>query len=222
MLQATSERPVGILLVDDHPLVRESLLSLIHQHPDLRVCGEVESVPEALACLKKIAPDVALVDISLKGSSGLELIKQMREIHPEIAVIVLSMHEERHYAERAIRAGARGYIMKSETTKRIIAAIREVLAGKLAVSQEVANLFAERYLDDDGEFTTVAEKLSNRELEVFRLLGQGVDTRGIAELLHISFKTVHAYCARIKEKLRLANATELLREAVRWTEGNVS
>jgi DNA-binding NarL/FixJ family response regulator len=216
------ERRIDILVVDDHPLVRESLLNLIHQQPDLRVSGEADNVQDALALIKKTRPAVAIVDISLKGSSGLELIHKILEFDPKIATIVLSMHEERHYAERAIRAGARGYVTKSETPKRIIAAIREVLAGKLGVSQDVANLFARRYFESDGKTLTITEKLSNRELEVFRLLGEGVDTHGIAEALHISFKTVHAYCARIKEKLDLANATELLREAVRWTEGSVS
>jgi DNA-binding NarL/FixJ family response regulator len=132
------------------------------------------------------------------------------------------MHDERHYAERAIRAGARGYVMKRETTKKIIAAIHQVLSGKLGVSEEVAALFAERFVDNKPRTWTPVEELSDRELEVFRLLGQGLDTRTVANRLQISIKTVQAYCARIKDKLNLANATELLREAIRWNETNAA
>ena len=148
--------------------------------------------------------------------------KAMRTAHPDVAVIVLSMHDERHYAERAIRAGARGYVMKRETTKKIIAAIHQVLSGKLGVSEEVAALFAERFVDNKPRTWTPVEELSDRELEVFRLLGQGLDTRTVANRLQISIKTVQAYCARIKDKLNLANATELLREAIRWNESNAA
>jgi len=210
-----------ILLVDDHPLVREWLASLINQQPDLVVCGEAESAQEALGYLGTLSPDLAIVDLSLKEGSGLELIKTMRVAHPDVAIIVLSMHDEKHYAERAIRAGARGYVMKRETTKKIIAAINQVRSGKLGVSEEVAALFAERFVDNHPRSRTPVEELSDRELEVFRLLGQGMDTRSVATNLHISIKTVQAYCARIKDKLDLANATELLREAVRWSESGV-
>jgi DNA-binding NarL/FixJ family response regulator len=207
-----------ILLVDDHPLVREWLASLINQQHDLVVCGEASTAQEALGYLDAESPDLAIVDLSLKESSGLELIKTMRSTHPAVAVIVLSMHDEKHYAERAIRAGARGYVMKRETTKKIIAAIQQVRSGKLGVSDEVAAVFAERFVDSRRRSGTPVEELSDRELEVFRLLGQGLDTRSVANSLHISIKTVQAYCARIKDKLNLANATELLREAVRWSE----
>jgi DNA-binding NarL/FixJ family response regulator len=214
------EKKSKILLVDDHPLVREWLASLINQQPDLAVCGEAESLQEALDYLGSGSADLAIVDISLKESSGLELIKAMRSFHPAVNIIVLSMHDERHYAERAIRAGARGYVMKRETTKKIIAAIHQVLAGKLGVSEEVAALFAERFVDNKPRSRMPVEELSDRELEVFRLLGQGLDTRSVANRLQISIKTVQAYCARIKDKLNLANATELLREAIRWSESN--
>jgi DNA-binding NarL/FixJ family response regulator len=209
-----------ILLVDDHPLVREWLASLINQQPDLVICGEAGSAPEALGYLNSQALDLAIVDLSLKESSGLELIKTIRSLHPTVAVIVLSMHDEKHYAERAIRAGARGYVMKRETTKKIIAAIQQVRSGKLGISDEVAALFAERFVDNRPRSGTPVEELSDRELEVFRLLGQGLDTRSVANSLHISIKTVQAYCARIKDKLNLANATELLREAIRWSESS--
>lgn len=215
-----SEAKCRILLVDDHPLVREWLASLINQQPDLTVCGEAESVQETLNYLARETPDLAIVDISLKDSSGLDLIKTIKATHPDVAVVVLSMHDERHYAERAIRAGARGYVMKRETTKKIISAIHQVLAGKLGVSEEVEALFAEKFIGGGTRSGTPVEELSDRELEVFRLLGQGLDTRSVANRLEISIKTVQAYCARIKDKLNLANATELLREAIRWNESD--
>jgi DNA-binding NarL/FixJ family response regulator len=214
---------IKIILVDDHPLVREWLTNLIHQQPDLMVCGEAETAPAALQIIATTKPDVAIVDISLKDSSGIELIKNIKASHPHVAVIVLSMHDEQLYAERALRAGARGYIMKRETTKKVIAAIRLVLAGKLYLSERLASLFAEKFVD--GNAPTVSspiEQLSDRELEVFQLLGEGYETRQIAESLRVSMKTIQVYCARIKEKLKLANATELLREAIRWNESRTS
>jgi DNA-binding NarL/FixJ family response regulator len=220
MIRTMSEEKAKILLVDDHPLVREWLATLINQQPDLSICGEAESVQEALDYLRTASPDLAIVDLSLKDSSGLELIKTMKSLHPGVGVIVLSMHDENHYAERAIRAGARGYVTKRETTKKIITAIHQVLAGKLGVSEEVAALFAEKFVDRRARMDSPMAELSDRELEVFRLLGKGLDTRTVASRLQISIKTVQAYCARIKEKLNLANATELLREAVRWSESN--
>jgi DNA-binding NarL/FixJ family response regulator len=212
-----------IIIVDDHPLVREWLTNLIHQQPDLIVAGEAETAPEALQIIAATKPDVAIVDISLKGGSGIELIKNLKTSHPRVAVIVLSMHDEQLYAERALRAGARGYIMKRETTKKVITAIRRVLEGKLYLSERLASRFAEKFVD--GNSTTVnspIEQLSDRELEVFQMLGEGCETRQIAEAMHVSMKTIQAYCARIKEKLKLANATELLREAIRWNESRSS
>lgn len=206
-----------IFLVDDHPLVREWLTNLIHQQPDLLVCGEAESAPQALEAVAKSRPEIAIVDISLKNGSGIELIKNIRTVAPEVAVIVLSMHDESLYAERALRAGARGYIMKRETAKKVIAAIRQVLQGKLYLSDAMRAHFAEKFVGGDPPSTSLPiGQLSDRELEVFQLLGQGYETRQIAVSLNISMKTVQAFCARIKEKLSLASATELLREAVRW------
>ena len=205
-----------LFLVDDHPLVREWLSNLIHQQPDLTVCGEAESVPDALEGIARSTPDIAIVDISLKGGSGLELIKSIRALRPAVAVVVLSMHEEALYAERALRAGARGYIMKRETAKRIIIAIRQVLQGKLYVSEKLTEAFAEKFLEGHVPTSPSIEQLSDRELEVFQLFGQGYETRQIAEMLHVSMKTVQAFCARIKEKLKFGGAAELLREAIRW------
>lgn len=212
-----------IFLVDDHPLVREWLTNLIHQQHDLSVCGEAETAPEALEAIPKLKPEVAIVDISLKSGSGIELIKNLKTMQPRVAVIVLSMHDEELYAERALRAGARGYIMKRETAKKVIAAIRHVLEGKLYLSERLTAMFAEKFVDAGAATVSPSvAQLSDRELEVFQLLGQGYETRQIAESLSISMKTVQAFCARIKEKLKLASATELLREAIRWHEGQQS
>jgi DNA-binding NarL/FixJ family response regulator len=210
-----------IFLVDDHPLVREWLTNLIHQQPDLVVCGESEDAPDALQQISAIKPDVAIVDISIKQGSGIELIKNLKAGHPDLAMIVLSMHDERLYAERALRAGARGYIMKSETAKKVITAIRQVLAGKIYMSESITAAFAEKFVD--GRLPSggsLVEKLSDRELEVFQLLGKGYETRQVAEMMMVSMKTVQAHCAHIKEKLKLTNAAELLREAVRWQENH--
>jgi DNA-binding NarL/FixJ family response regulator len=208
-----------VFLVDDHPLVREWLTNLINQQANLTVCGEAESGPEAWEKIVALRPDVAIVDISLKDSSGIELIKDLRQACPEVAVLVLSMHEEAHYAERALRAGARGYVMKRETTRKVIAAVNDVLQGRLAMSEAVAAAMATQFVQGKTlSSRSPVEQLSDRELEVFELLGQGRTTRQIAETLRVSLKTVQAYCARIKEKLNLGSATELLREAVRWHE----
>ena len=208
-----------VFLVDDHPLVREWLTNLINQQPDLVVCGETESAPQALDAIRLRKPDVAIVDISLKDSSGMELIKDLKALHPEVVVLVLSMHDESHYAERALRAGARGYIMKRETTRKVIDAIRRVLDGKLYVSDRVSQSLASQLVEGKkaGPSSPV-EQLSDRELEVFEMLGQGLGTRQIAESLRVSVKTVQAYCARMKDKMDLHSATELLREAIRWNE----
>ena len=210
---------IKIILVDDHPLVREGLVNLISQQPDFEVCGEAGSEPQALELIGSVQPSVAIVDISLENGSGIELIKSIKAIHPNVTVLVLSMHDESLYAERALRAGARGYIMKREAAKKVIQGIRCVLAGQLYVSDKIAAMMAEKFVD--GRLTATAspvEQLSNRELEVFELLGRGYNTRQIADHLHVGFKTIQAYCARIKEKLNLANVNELLREAVRWCE----
>jgi DNA-binding NarL/FixJ family response regulator len=219
MTPDTASQPKRVFLVDDHPLVREWLTNLVNQQPGLKVCGEAESGPEAREKILALRPDVAIVDISLKDSSGIELIKDLKQGCPEVAVLVLSMHEESHYAERALRAGARGYVMKRETTKKVIAAINQVLAGRLCVSEAVTAAMAAQFVQGKTLAThSPVEQLSDRELEVFELLGQGRTTRQIAETLRVSLKTVQAYCARVKEKLSLGSATELLREAVRWHE----
>jgi DNA-binding NarL/FixJ family response regulator len=209
----------NVLLVDDHPLVREWLATLINQQADLQVCGEADCAPKALQMIGVVNPDIAIVDISMEGGSGIELIKNIKSSYPKVMVIVLSMHDEALYAERALRAGARGYIMKREATKGVLQAIRCVLGGKLYLSDKMAMMLTEKFVDGRPSAPgPVIEKLSDRELEVFQLLGRGYSTRRIAEELHVSFKTVQAFCARIKEKLGLLSATELLLEAARWQD----
>ncbi|HEY6579053.1 MAG TPA: response regulator transcription factor [Rhizomicrobium sp.] len=208
-----------VFLVDDHPLVREWLTTLLNQLSDLRVCGEAAGADKALEGIRATRPDIAIIDLALPDGSGLALVKSIVAESPGTAIVVLSMHDERFYAERSFRAGARGYVMKGESTSSIAAAIREVLGGKLYLSPGMQAAFAERFAGDDlSALQTPVKKLSDRELEVFRLLGQGYETRRVAQSLNVSIKTVQAYCARIKEKLRLANASELLREAIRWND----
>jgi len=208
-----------IFIVDDHPLVREWLGNLLRQQPDFEVCGQAEDAAGALVAMAAQAPDVAIVDLLLKGGSGLDLIKDIRLRHPQTAVIVLSMYEEIYYAERALRAGALGYITKRESTTRIVEAIRQVRAGRVYGSAELLARLAERMIGRSPPPPQGAmAMLSDREIEVFQRLGRGQATRRIATELSVSIKTVQAYCARIKGKLNLASASELMREAVRWVE----
>jgi DNA-binding NarL/FixJ family response regulator len=211
-----------VFLVDDHPLVREWLTNLIHQEDNLIVCGEAEDVAGALSGIEKTKPDVVIADISLKGSSGIELVKAVKLRAPSTAIIVLSMHDENLYAERVIRAGARGYVMKRETAQKIIAGIQRVLKGELYFSDQIVNSFAKKFVDGPATVNhSPIETLSDRELEVFNLLGQGFETRRIADSLNVSIKTVQAYCSRIREKLHISNGLELMREAMRWHDQSV-
>jgi DNA-binding NarL/FixJ family response regulator len=220
MTSDTRSQKKRVLIVDDHPLVREWLATLIGQQPDLAVCGEAATAAEAMQAAAASEPGVAIVDISLRDSSGIELIKDLKKVHPNLVVLVLSMHEESHYARRALRAGAKGYIMKRETTKRVIEAIRTVLEGKFYLSDTLAQAITTQFIEGKTlAARSPVEQLSDRELAVFGLFGQGLGTRQIAETLKVSVKTVQAHCAHIKEKLNLSSATELLREAVRHYEG---
>ena len=212
-----------VFLVDDHPLVREWLTVLVNQQPDLEVCGEAADAPQALSAIGETHPEIALVDLTLGRGSGIDLIKDLRRVHPAVSVVVLSMHDEPFYAERALRAGARGYVVKREATKKVLAAVRAVLAGSLYVNEEFTAALLARNVAPEGAHHGIlspVEHLSDRELEVFRLLGQGQTTAQVADALSISPKTVQAYCARIKDKLGLTNVNELLRAAVRWLEGS--
>ena len=207
----------SVFIVDDHPLVREGLTNLINGQNDLIVCGEAKDSAEAIDGIATARPDVAIIDISLTNESGLELTKHVVRQFPEVAVIVLSMHDEALYAERALRAGARGYVMKHETSKSVLASIRRVLAGGVYVSERIVNRMALRLTSSRRSIaSSPVERLSDRELEIFRLLGQGRSPSEIAGDLKLSLKTVQAYCARAKEKLGVTSLTELLRAAFQW------
>jgi DNA-binding NarL/FixJ family response regulator len=209
---------IKILLVDDHPLVREWLTNLINEEPDFEVCGSVGNAREALGLIGALQPRIVVVDISLDGGSGLELIKDVKAVHPQVDMIVLSMHDEMLYAERVMRAGASGYVMKRDATNQVLAAIRAALQGGRYFSNAVNAMLAQKLVQGAGDQPTGIAALSDRELEVFQLLGRGYSTRQISEQMNVGFKTVHVYCARIREKLNLANINELIFQAVRWHE----
>jgi DNA-binding NarL/FixJ family response regulator len=207
-----------VFLVDDHPIVRQGLTLLINQEPDLTVCGQAEEMHLALQAIQSFHPDIMIVDISLNGPDGLELLKNIRAKHSGMPVLILSMHDESIYAERALRAGANGYIMKQEATEKVLVALRRILAGEIYVSDRVGNHMLQHYIRGASPLpqSSVAE-LTDRELEVFRLIGEGHGTRQIAEELHLSVKTVESYQAHIKDKLSLRSARELVQHAIQWT-----
>ena len=217
----TIARKHGVFIVDDHPLVREGLTNLINRQSDLVVCGEAKDSAEAIDGMTKERPDVAIIDISLTNESGLELIKQLVKQFPQVALIVLSMHDEALYAERALRAGARGYVMKHETSKNVLTSIRRVIGGDTYVSERIVNRMALRLTSARRPVaSSPVERLSDRELEIFQLLGQGRTPSEIARDLNLSLKTVQAYCARAKEKFGVTSLTQLLRAAIRWDDAS--
>jgi DNA-binding NarL/FixJ family response regulator len=204
--------------VDDHPIVRQGLALLINREPDLVVCGEAEDAPSALQRMVTAQPDLMVIDISLDGPDGLELLKTIRLKEPILPVLILSMHEESTYAERSLRAGANGYIMKQEATERVLVAIRRILEGKVYLSERLTNKMLEQFVHGAGASkNNPLTTLSDRELEVYRLIGAGHGTRQIADELHVSVKTVESYQAHIKEKLSLRNARELVQHAIEAT-----
>ncbi len=208
-----------ILVVDDHPIMREGLAQLINHEPDLTVCGDAETAEQALTAVQSLQPDLVLADITLPGKNGLEFIKDLQAMRPDLAVLVLSMHDESLFAERVLRAGGRGYIMKQEGGKKLMGAIRQVLAGQIYVSEKMSARILENFSgrrSDSG--ASPIEKLTDREFEIFQLIGRGKGSRDIAEQLHISVKTVEVHRANMKEKLQLKTAPELVRHAVRWIE----
>ena len=213
-----------ILIVDDHPMMRQGLAQLVNNEPDLAVCCEVENAHQALAAIDKARPDLVLADITLPDKSGIELIKDIQAIHPGLAVLVISMHDESLYAERVLRAGGRGYIMKHEGGKKLMEAIRQVLSGQIYVSEKMSARILESFSGRrfPGAGRSPVENLTDREFEVFQLIGQGNGTRQIAEKLHLSVKTVEVHRVNIKTKLKLQSATELIRFAVRWVEGQAA
>ncbi len=213
----TSPKRRGIIVVDDHPLFRKGVVQMLAQEADLEVRGEAESAPAALDLMRRTPVDLAIIDIGLHGSSnGIDLTKSIKAEHPHLPVLVLSMHDEALYADRALRAGARGYLMKREALDSVLIAVRSVLDGEIYLSPAMSKRMIFEHIHGPPEAKSAIEKLSDRELEVLQLIGQGHEIREIAKELHLSPKTVEAHRANIKEKLNLSNAREVVRFAVQW------
>ena len=214
---ASPSRTTQILIVDDHPIIRDGMTLLLNLQEDLHVCRAVGSAEEALAAMD-CQPDMAIVDISLQSDSGLELVKTLRHRYPDLAILVLSMHDESLFAERALRSGANGYLMKLEATEHVMSAVREVLAGNIymsaAMHEKLARGLAVPHKKPEGPIAS----LSEREFEVLHLIGLGFSTREIAEKLNRSVKTIEAHQANIKEKLNIRNGKDLMRFAIQWIE----
>ncbi len=209
-----------ILIVDDHPIFRHGLAQLINQAHDLVVCGEAEDYHGAWKAVNDLNPDMLIVDITLKNMSGIDLIKDLHKQHKSLPVLVVSMHEESLYAERSLRAGARGYIMKQEASENVIEAVRQVLQGRLYASKDVTDSLLSRFVEGSSQMSieSPVQCLTDRELEVFRLIGEGKSISEIGDRLNLSVKTIGTYRERIKEKLQIKTATELLRYAMKWLE----
>jgi DNA-binding NarL/FixJ family response regulator len=211
--------PTKILIVDDHPMMREGLAQLISNQPDMLVCGEAGDAREALEKVCLLKPNLVLADITLPGRNGLELIKDIQALEAGVAVLVISMHDEAFYAERVLRAGGRGYVMKQEGGKKIMEAIRQVSGGKIFVSEKMSAKILEIFSGHRTENAeSPVESLTDREFEVFQLIGQGLGTKEVAGQLRVSPKTVEVHRANIKTKLKIQSMTELIRYAVRWVE----
>ena len=215
--QRNGRKRSKVLIVDDHPITRHGLAQLLNHEADLSVCGEAEDAQKALGLIKSLQPDLVLSDITMTGKSGLELIKEMQVQHPQVAVLVLSMHDESIYAERILRAGARGYLMKSAGGAELLVAIRQVLRGEVYLSKKMSAKMINLLSGNRPKKNRSAlEMLTDREFEVFQLMGQGLSTREIGQRLHISSKTVDTHRLNIKDKLDLKTLPELMRHAVRW------
>src|SRR5438034_7813673 len=210
-----------IVIVDDHPLFRKGLEQLIHSDGAFAVCGEASNASEAMDVIRKLVPDLAIVDISLPGANGIELIKNIRAEFPKLPVLILSMHDESLYALRGLRAGAQGYVMKQEALENVIIAIREVLAGRPYLSHDMSAKLITNFASGSNR-ADPTDRLSDRELEILELIGKGRDVHEIARALHISTKTVETHRAHIKEKLNLKNARQVTRFAVQWIEGQAA
>ena len=219
MWKETENRKARVFLVDDHPLVREHLTALLQREADLEVCGEAADAPTTLALISRQCPDLVILDICLKQSNGLELIKDLKGMWPRLPVLVLSMHDEMLYAERSLRAGALGYITKEEATVSVLSAVRKVLDGQVYLSERMAERMMKRMVSGaQDKLGSPLEVLTDRELEVFQMLGRGLGTRQIAEELRLGIKTVESYRARIKEKLQLQDGNQLLQHAIQWVQ----
>jgi len=210
---------VNIILVEDHPIFRKGLLQLINNETNLQVCGEAEESLEALKIIKNLKPEMVIIDITLKDRNGIELIKDLKTQLPDLIILVLSMHDEKLYAERALRAGAKGYIMKQEAPETIIKAINHVLNNNIYVSDHIATRIFSKMLEGKSTIdSSPIDLLTDRELEVFQLIGEGFGTRQIANKLHISVKTIENHRAHIKDKLNLKSAIELVQQATLWVQ----
>lgn len=218
---ASPEREIGttkksVFIVDDHPLLRQGLALLINRESDLTVCGEAQDAQAAMLAITQCQPDILIVDISLNGPDGLDLLKTIRNSYPDLPVLILSMHDEATYAERALRAHANGYIMKQEATEKVLVAVRRILNGEVYLSDRIANKMLQQYVGGASALQSRLSALSDRELEVFRSIGEGRSTRQIADELHLSVKTVETYQAHLKEKLALRSGRELIQHAIQW------
>jgi len=206
-----------VLIVDDHPVLRHGIAQILRAEQDLAVCGEADSAPTALDAMRRLKPDIALLDISLQGTNGIELIKLMKAEQPKLPILMLSMHDESLYALRALRAGARGYVMKGEAMENVLSAVRKVLDGDIYLSQRFSERLVFKAIQSlDGGMGSPVDMLSDRELEVLQLLGRGFGTREIANDLHLSIKTIETHRAHIKEKLGFKDAGEMVRFAIDW------
>lgn len=211
-----------IYIVDDHPLVRHGLSQIVANEADMEICGEAEDSPAAIRGVGEANPDAIIVDISLKGANGLELIKNLKAIHDDIPILVFSMHDETIYAQRALRAGAKAYVMKKESPSKVIDAIRKIIQGEIYVSPSVADQVLHQIVNGPGNVSTSpVDRLTDRELEVVQLIGRGLSSREVAESLHLSVKTIESHRAHVKEKLSLRNATELVQFSVQWVDQQV-
>lgn len=211
---------VRVFVVDDHPLVRHALRDAIRKEKSLEFCGEADDREEALRAIAEAKPDLAIVDLRLRSSDGLDLIRDLRDRHPQIKTLVLSMQDETITAERAVRAGARGYVSKQESPQRILQAVKTVIAGDIYWSERAAAIVASRIASPNRVETSIAERLSERELQVFEMTGYGHSTQQISDALHIDISTVETYRSRIKQKLALKDGSELLQVAIRWCLSN--
>jgi DNA-binding NarL/FixJ family response regulator len=215
---ASNPKKYTVLLVDDHPIVRQGLALLIDREADLSVCGEAEGAHTAFHAIETLHPDIVVLDISLSGPDGLDVLKEIRMKSAGLPVLILSMHDESIYAERAMRAGANGYIMKQEATEKVLVAIRRILQGDVYLSDRLTKTMLQQFVRGGlPANSSPLLNLTDRELEVFRLIGEGHGTRRIADELHLSVKTIESYQAHIKEKLALRNARELVQHAIEWT-----
>ena len=215
----TSSKPNGpkrVFIVDDHPLFREGLAGLVKRESDLAICGEADNAARALSAIEQLKPELVLADIGLPGKSGLELIKDILAVCPDAAVLVISMHDEALYAERVLRAGGRGYIMKQEGADKILQSIRLVSSGQISVSPKMSVRLLDALSGRQAKNKSPISRLTDRELEIFQLIGRGEDSHTIAKQLNLSVKTVDTHRGHLKEKLELKNGTELICYAARW------